>query len=436
MWRLFITLYVLMLMFFVFYDSLIYAYVENFHEELLIEDQSKDYTSWMLALEHFTKDASFDELKEIFVGTSEGANYPIVVLSPAEFEQTYPYAVSQFNAHNMFFLDVEEGEFLYAMTNGRAILKAGPMETISELEAIANSAYTASLLALTLVIVAWTISLWRKLVGLERKLIEFGEGDLTARASEKYGMRLGRLNTTFNSMAEKIRQLLLQNRQLIRAVSHELRAPISRLRCQVELLDSGADRAQNAIYLEDMSSDMAELENLVDEILNYSRMEASDSIDADIKEVKIKPVLVELLNVLNRDSRGDIALVCDPHVCAKIDVKHFRRAIGNLVQNAERYCKDTVQVSVDIDTKNTLVTIHVDDDGPGIPVDERIRIFEPFARLDQSRTRDSGGYGLGLAIVRQIAILHKGNVEISTSPLEGARLSLELPACTSKPTSD
>lgn len=434
MWRLFVTLYALIVVFVLSIDFLTNEYIFAFHRDALITDQSRDSQSWLLALEHFAQEASIEELREVFVDGNEDSNLPIEVLSPVEFEHRYPQAVSQFNEYNQFFLNLNEFEFLYWMKNRQAVLKIGPMETISELNDIAIVLDYAAWLLLAVVIFLWHFNLWRKLVGLERNVVEFGEGNLSARASEKPGVRVGKLNSVFNGMADKTGQLLLQNRQLIRAVSHELRAPISRLRCLVDLLDTGSNRSQNAVYLDDMSGDISELENLVDEILNYSRLEAPDSIACKLRDQRLKPVLAELLNTMNREFSKEISLTCEPEVCARIDEMQFRRAVGNLLQNAARYCADMVEVSVDVDEKNALVFVHVDDDGPGIPMDERVRIFEPFARLDQSRTRDSGGYGLGLAIVKQIAHLHGGHVQVTTAPLSGSRFSLVLPDCSGKQT--
>jgi len=185
-----------------------------------------------------------------------------------------------------------------------------------------------------------------------------------------------------------------------------------------------------------MSEDITELEHLVHEILNYSRLESSDGVIASISEQSLNPVLEQLLNTMNRESSHVISLSCATDICARFDQTHIRRAVGNLVQNATRYCTNTVNVSVVSDLKRARVVIHVDDDGPGIPEEERSRIFEPFTRLDQSRTRDTGGYGLGLAIVKQIAHFHGGEVQTTSSPINGARFSLSLPACSGKQASD
>jgi len=197
----------------------------------------------------------------------------------------------------------------------------------------------------------------------------------------------------------------------------------------VDLFDSDTNGSRNAVYIDDLTQDIAELEKLVDEILKYSRLEASELIDGNMAQQRLKSVLVELLNIKNRELSKQISPECESNVCATFNKNYLCRAVGNLLQNAAHYCTDRIEVSVEVDEQQALVVVHVDDDGPGIPMDERIRIFEPFARLDQSRTRDSGGYGLGLAIVKQIAQLHGGHVRVSTSPFNGARFSLVPNGC-------
>jgi signal transduction histidine kinase len=117
--------------------------------------------------------------------------------------------------------------------------------------------------------------------------------------------------------------------------------------------------------------------------------------------------------------------VDDPSCSAWFDAKHMGRAIGNLVQNALRCAHRRIHVCLERCDREAV--IHVDDDGPGIPEKDRERIFEPFTRLDSSRSRISGGHGLGLAIVRQIAGWHRGSVTVLDSPMGGARFSIRWP---------
>lgn len=104
------------------------------------------------------------------------------------------------------------------------------------------------------------------------------------------------------------------------------------------------------------------------------------------------------------------------------ELRYMARALANLVRNALTHAHSSVVVSLDRERQQTV--IHVDDDGPGIAAADRDRLFEPFERMDRSRTRDSGGFGLGLAIVRQVARWHGGDARIVASPLGGTRVSI------------
>jgi len=432
MWRLFITLYVFLVAFVLITDNLIDVYIYTYHYDALVEDSAKDYNSLLQTLDYFTRDVSLEELKEVLVEANKDTNLPIEAFAASAVQERYLEALSRPNKHNLFFLNFDDQQFLYQMQNQEIILKIGPIDTIAELdEIVTNIEYTEWLL-LAVVIFLWQFILWRKLTNLEKNVVAFGNGNLSARASTSAANRVGKLNAAFNSMAEKTSQLVQNNKQLIRAVSHELRAPIARIRCLVDLLQDNSARSENAKYLDDMSKDITELEKLVDEILNYSRLEASGELISSIREQHLKPLLTCMLNTINREFSTDIPLACDSTICAAIDETHFHRAVRNLVHNAARYCSDVVEVSVVADERISLVHVHIDDDGPGIPKNERKHIFEPFARLDQSRTRDSGGYGLGLAIVKQIANRHGGDVQISTSPLGGSRFTFSVPICTEK----
>jgi len=111
--------------------------------------------------------------------------------------------------------------------------------------------------------------------------------------------------------------------------------------------------------------------------------------------------------------------VCDPRLLA--------RALLNLIRNAARYARNTITLRIEAGQAGALCVV-VEDDGPGIPVSDRARVFEPFLRLDASRDRHTGGFGLGLAIVRRIALVHGGEVQLDAAPSGGARFTVSLPA--------
>lgn len=275
-------------------------------------------------------------------------------------------------------------------------------------------------------ILFWVRPLWRGLVQLKLTSEAFGRGDFSARAAVPRRSAVGQVARTFNAMAERLETLISSHKELTRAVSHELRTPISRLRFGVEMAQSAADAATRQRYLDGMGSDLDELDALVSELLTYARFDR-DTAALDFEPVALAPWFTQSVDhawhplaapALERHvevGSGEVEL--EPRLMA--------RAVSNLLQNAQRYAKTRVIVSAALD--GDQCRLRVDDDGPGIPAAERERVFEPFARLDPSRERGSGGFGLGLAIVQRIVQWHGGSVSVTEAPCGGARFELRWP---------
>jgi two-component system OmpR family sensor kinase len=183
---------------------------------------------------------------------------------------------------------------------------------------------------------------------------------------------------------------------------------------------------------DDLRRDVRELDELVTELLTIGRLEQGASQLAPMEVVVDALVDSVAGNVANDVAdRGivlDVSTLGAPvtHVC---DPKLVARALLNLIRNGTRYASRTLRLSATGDARGALV-LAVDDDGPGIPAADRARVFEPFQRLDSSRDRQTGGFGLGLAIVRRVAVVHGGDVRLEDSPLGGARFVITLPART------
>jgi len=239
------------------------------------------------------------------------------------------------------------------------------------------------------------------------------------------GSAMRSLAEGFNAMTERIAGLLQSHRGLTSSVSHELRTPLARLKFSHSLAleeprPEGKDR-----FLALMERDIAELDELTTELLDYARLERGVP-DINVQTVPAEPWLEDVI----ADAR-QTAVASQQHarIAPQVDLetvhcepRYMARAVVNLLRNALQYARSTVRVSVAREGERTV--IHVDDDGSGIPAPDRERVFEPFARLDQSRDRDSGGFGLGLAIVRQVARWHGGDASISDSPLGGTRVTI------------
>ncbi len=271
----------------------------------------------------------------------------------------------------------------------------------------------------------WVRPFWRDLMRLRCAADEVGGGRFDAQVGVGKGSPLRPLAEAFQAMTGRIATLLQSHRALTSAVSHELRTPLARLRFSHSLAREEREAQGKDRFLLRMERDIAEIDALTTELLEYARLERGAPALA-LESVPAEPWLEDVL----ADACESAASAALPaRIRSSVDLESFRceprymsRAVLNMIRNALEHARSTITVSVTNEDHRTV--IHVDDDGSGIPPADRERVFEPFARLDRSRDRDCGGFGIGLAIVRQVARWHGGEASITDSPLGGARVTI------------
>ncbi|RRV08623.1 HAMP domain-containing protein [Stutzerimonas xanthomarina] len=270
----------------------------------------------------------------------------------------------------------------------------------------------------------------QRLSVLEGAATRIAAGNLETRVPDVGTDSVGRLAAAFNGMARHLQRLLAVQREMVSAVAHELRTPVARLRFGLEMsAEAQTDEARRK-YLEGMDGDIDDLDALVDEMLVYSRLERG-SPTLHFQQVDLGALVDQVIGELaplRADvsvSRGECTTAADGSCWAEAEPQYLRRALSNLITNAMRHAESRVQVSFTIDGQT--VRLEVDDDGPGVPEVDWEKVFTPFLRLDDSRTRASGGHGLGLSIVRRIIYWHGGRSQLGHSDLGGARFSLVWP---------
>ena len=272
----------------------------------------------------------------------------------------------------------------------------------------------------------------RRLRCLEAAATRIAKGSLETRVPARGADSVGRLALAFNGMAEHLQQLLAIQRELVRAVSHELRTPVARLRFGLEMIGTATTPQALEKYREGMDHDIEDLDKLVDEMLTYARLEQGSPalivqrIDLDSLVTQVIAELAPLRAEVTVQRGLCLSSADNDGAWVEAEPRYLHRALQNLVGNAMRHAHSQVTVSYQVG--QLRCRIDVEDDGPGVPEVAWERIFTPFLRLDDSRTRASGGHGLGLSIVRRIIHWHDGRAIIGKSKsLGGACFSLSWP---------
>jgi signal transduction histidine kinase len=293
------------------------------------------------------------------------------------------------------------------------------------------SLLTWSLIGVCLAIVVWlwVHPVWRDLEAMRQTTRALGEGSSKHALRSMRSSAFGPLAETLNGMAERIQRLIATQKELSSAISHELRTPIARLRFALEILAETPDPCERERLWRTMEADLDELDGLIDSSLTYARFEREQpELAPDCRSISLpgsknrwKAAACWRASSNCRSTMAPCRRCCS----VELDRKSMPYAITNLLRNAIKYARTRIMVSAEV--LDDQIQVHVDDDGIGIPVDERERVFSAFTRLDRSRDRATGGYGLGLAIARLVLEQHGGNASAAASPLGGARFTLSWP---------
>ena len=285
------------------------------------------------------------------------------------------------------------------------------------------------LVALAVALGTYPVVRWltKRLEALQSGVERWGEGDLTARVPVNGSDEVAFLAERFNVAAGRVQALVQSHKTLLANASHELRSPLARIRMGLELLDP-SDPTKVGAQCAEIARNIAELDQLIDEILLASRMDSADNLPLQLEDIDLTGLAAE------ECARTGAQLQVQAQPTVRADARLLRRLIRNLLENARRHGQGqgatgtTVELWLDqlllAGVPHALIT--VDDHGPGVPAHLRDRVFEPFYRLSGASEKE-GGVGLGLALVRTIALKHGGTVRCEDRPGGGARFVVELP---------
>jgi signal transduction histidine kinase len=236
---------------------------------------------------------------------------------------------------------------------------------------------------------------------------------------------VGRLARTMNAMLARLETSAQKQRQFVSDASHELRSPLASIRTNLEVALHNPQRADWPEVAQRALAEDVRMEDTVSELLDLARLDEAEGPapldtlpDVDLDELVLDDT------VQQRRVPVDTSRVSAGRVHGRRE--QLQRVVRNLLDNAARHAESTVAVG--LVTDDEIVELTVDDDGPGIPREERQKVFERFTRLDDGRARDAGGLGLGLSMVKAITEHHGGTVVVEDAPIGGARLRVRLPA--------
>jgi signal transduction histidine kinase len=315
-------------------------------------------------------------------------------------------------------------EFMVRMNDGQTMHLHLPRPPAATWRAPFGFFWTLGLVAVAVALAIYPIvrRLTRRLETLQRSVERWGDGDLSVRMPVGGHDEVGFLATRFNKAAEQIETLvktrealLTSQKSLLANASHELRSPLTRIRMGLELMGNNTSPTARR----EISRNIGELDQLIDEILLASRLDAKEADLGTVESVDLVGLAAEECARTQATLDVEVTSVMVPGVA-----KLLRRVVRNLLENARRY--GAGEVTLVIRTGQGFATLEVCDRGPGVPEPLQERIFEPFYRLPGASERE-GGVGLGLALVKSITLRHGGSVACRNRPDGGACFEMQLP---------
>ena len=264
---------------------------------------------------------------------------------------------------------------------------------------------------------------------LTRAATRFGRGDFSSRVPDEGGGEISALSRSFNSMADNLTSAEKRRRALVADIAHELRTPLSNLRGYLEAINDGViepdettigSLAEEAGSLSHLVSDLQELSLADAGVLKLDRQttDITDIINAAVNAVQPKAAARSL--TVTADTPDGLPPV-------NVDVHRIRQVLNNLLENGVAHTESGGSITVTAGEKSGFIKVAVADTGEGIPADDLAYIFERFYRVDKSRTRATGGTGLGLTIARRLVEAHGGTIEATSAPGSGSTFTFTLP---------
>jgi signal transduction histidine kinase len=285
----------------------------------------------------------------------------------------------------------------------------------------------ATLLRLLLLVMAAVVltahtviqRLLRPLRGLTEGVTRLGAGDLDVVLPNPTRDEFGRLTDAFNRMVDRVREMIAARNQLLLDVSHELRSPLTRMKVALELMPSSEQRSG-------LAADVAEMEYMIAELLELERLRGGRGI-SPVRQ-NLAPIIRDVAGTFEGTPPGVHVAIHSSELPVDVDAEKMRVVVRNLVDNAVKYSfPDSRAVEISARQNGEQVILSVTDDGPGVPDTDVANVFDPFFRVDRSRSKRTGGFGLGLSISKRIVEAHGGTIAAENNATRGASFTVRLP---------
>ena len=257
---------------------------------------------------------------------------------------------------------------------------------------------------------------------------QFGSGNLTVKADEEIQKPLDELASSFNDMAQAIAANVKERDIFSQAIPHEIRTPLSRIQLASGLIRRKSTDLDILALVDDVDNYVVDIDELIRQIVEYSKINSSTISSSNTENevdqyqtIGIKAFIESRLQLLAKNQNKELTLEIEGSVEITTNPFYLRLLVDNFIKNAINHAQEKIQLSANIE--NNQLSLVVEDDGIGVPLGDRETIFIPFARLDKSRSRKTGGLGLGLPIAKAAAAKMAGNIVVSESSLGGAMFS-------------
>ncbi|KGJ99611.1 ATP-binding protein [Thalassotalea sp. ND16A] len=391
-----------------------------------VEQDVESYTGYktvLLAIDEHLKNFPVEQWDSRIKKANDRYNIPIQLIPEENVEVLLPELKFVKGDKVTVYYDDDDITLFQPIVEQKLVLMLGPVAspTRPRTEALIR---VLIFIFIGIVIFFWVWPISKDLDKLSNTAKNFGHGDFKAKVGKAESMLVQPMMNTFNMMASRINNLIEAHKELTNAVSHELRTPLARSKFALEVLRGAKDDETRDKYIDKIATDVEELELLVNELLVYAAFENEQpNISYQHHDLKLL-VNDQVASFAHNDV--DITLHCKADgLLADYDGHFINRALSNLLTNAMKYGNGVVRVTLAADSGQC--TIIVEDNGKGVEESFKEIIFDAFSRYESCRGKDTGGFGIGLAIVNKIMLWHNGSARVENSELGGAKFILSWP---------